>query len=222
MILFDFNGTMVFDAHYHDLAWEQIAKEIRGYPVTPEELNKHGHGKVNREIICYLNPKLSDEDSAVISYRKEALYRQIAASDSGYHLVDGLEKFLYFLKDNGYAINIASASIKPNIDFFVEFFKLDRFVNPELIKYDDGSYADKKAMFIDAAKAYNSDIKTSLVFEDSTSGVACAQAIGVKHLIVICEKEREAAFKDFNNIDYFIRDFNDQRIYESIKEVAYD
>ena len=42
---------------------------------------------------------------------------------------------------------IASASIKPNIDFFVESFELAKWFDPEKIVYDDGSFANKVKMF---------------------------------------------------------------------------
>lgn len=37
-ILFDFNGTMVFDGRYHEEAWQEFSKMVRGTPFSKEEM----------------------------------------------------------------------------------------------------------------------------------------------------------------------------------------
>lgn len=217
MIIFDFNGTIVFDSPYHFKAWYEFSKIIRGNPMDEKELEASCHGRVNKEIIKYLDPSLSDEKCEELSKEKEALYREIAANDKDYKLADGLEKYFNYLKENKISINIASASIKENIDFFIDYFKLANWFDPKKIKYDDGTYKDKKKMFIDAAKVIGADIRDCIIFEDSTSGVKCANDIKAKKVIVICEKEREKDFKDLK-VDFFIRDFNDERVYSILQE----
>ena len=71
------------------------------------------------------------------------------------------------LKELGIPFTIASASIKENIDFFVESFNLDKWIDPEMIIYDDGSYSNKLIMFKDAAQKLKHNVKDILVFEDS-------------------------------------------------------
>lgn len=53
-IIFDFNGPMIFDGYLHDEAWKSITKELRGTPLSDEELQQHMHGVVNEKIIEYL------------------------------------------------------------------------------------------------------------------------------------------------------------------------
>ena len=39
-VLFDFNGTLLFDILLHSEVWKRISYEIRGYPFTSEEFEK--------------------------------------------------------------------------------------------------------------------------------------------------------------------------------------
>ena len=65
------------------------------------------------------------------------------------------------MKEKDIPFTIASASIKENIDFFIESFGLDRWIKPEDIVYDDGTYENKIAMFHKAADVIGIDMKDS-------------------------------------------------------------
>ena len=75
------------------------------------------------------------------------------------------------LKNKKIPFTIASASIKENIDFFVESFHLDKWMKVDDIIYDNGTYQNKIAMFKDAALKLNVNIKDCLIVEDSKSGI---------------------------------------------------
>lgn len=184
-VIFDFNGTMVFDGIYHEEAWQEFSKTIRGIPFSNEEMQMM-HGKPNVKIVEYLKPGISLSEAMELSKEKEALYRKIALKDpEHYKLVSGLEEFLNLLHDLNYAMNIASASIIENISFFVDVFKLDQWFDPSCIVYDNNTYENKIAMFKDAAKCIHRDIHDCYVFEDSFSGIQCAYEAGVKGIICI-------------------------------------
>lgn len=183
-VIFDFNGTMVFDAIYHEQAWKQFAIKLRGHAFTSEEM-KMMHGKPNIKIIEYLKPDCNINEAIELSKAKEALYRDIALQDDAYQLVHGLEAFLKALQKEQIALNIASASIIENIEFFIQQFQLDRWFDPTKIIYDNNTYENKVAMFKDAAKQLQVEIGNCYVFEDSLSGIQCAYEAGVKGIIVI-------------------------------------
>lgn len=191
-VLFDFNGTMVFDGIYHEEAWQEFSKIVRGTPFSKEEMQMM-HGKPNVKIIEYLKPEISLSEAKELSKEKEALYRKIALNDpKNYKLVDGLETFLDLLHDQGIPMNIASASIIENINFFVDVFKLDRWFDPTAIIYDNNTYENKIAMFKDAAERIHTNIHDCYVFEDSFSGIQCAYEAGVKGIICIGNQEASA------------------------------
>lgn len=212
-VIFDFNGTMVFDSPYHDLAWKVFSKQIRGYAMDDEEIKTQVHGKVNDKIIQYLKPEIDADEREKLSLDKEAAYRKLALEDKEhYHLVPGLTAFLDDLKAKGIKRNIASASIKENIDFFIDTFQLANWFDVDKITYDDGSYINKIAMFKDAAKRMNVEVNDCIIFEDSMSGIQCAKAANAKKIIVIAAKEQWQQYLDEPQIDLVIENFTDERL----------
>lgn len=212
-VIFDFNGTMVFDSPYHDLAWKVFSKQIRGYAMDDEEIKTNVHGKVNDKIIQYLKPELNADERAKLSLEKEAAYRKLALEDrENYHLVPGLSSFLDELKAKDIKRNIASASIKENIDFFIDTFELTNWFDIDKITYDDGSYMNKVAMFKDAAKRMNVEVSDCIIFEDSVSGINCAKEVKAKKIVVIAPKEQWQQYLDDPQIDLVIEDFTDERL----------
>ena len=105
-----------------------IQYEISRKPVASEEMEQ-AHGRPNKQIIQLILGDMSESESEKLSSEKEAMYREVCRSEGkDYHLVFGLEELLEEAKQQGILMTIASASIKPNIDFFVEHFQLDRFL----------------------------------------------------------------------------------------------
>ena len=98
------------------------------------------------------------------------------------------------MKEKDIPFTIASASIKENIDFFIESFGLDRWIKPEDIVYDDGTYENKIAMFHKAADVIGIDMKDIRIYEDSNSGIRNAYDAGCEQIVVICDKENEEEF----------------------------
>ena len=49
-VIFDFNGTMVFDEKFHAQAWRRLIKEKGGVKISDEEYQKYCQG-VNADII---------------------------------------------------------------------------------------------------------------------------------------------------------------------------
>ena len=168
-IIFDFNGTLFFDNDKHVLAWGKISKLIRGRGISDEELHEQFNGTPNAKNIQYMmNNQATSEELKKYSLLKEEYYREFCKQDkASFHLVDGAVAFFDKLKELGIPFTIASASIKENIDFFVESFNLDKWIDPEMIIYDDGSYSNKVNMFKDAAQKLKHNVKDILVFEDS-------------------------------------------------------
>ena len=217
-VIFDFNGTMIFDGPYHDRTWKEFSKQLRGFAMDDEEINRHVHGKVNEQIIAYLKPDCSKEENKSLSLLKESVYRNLCLEDKeNYKLVDGLEEYMDYLKDRNIPFTIASASIKENIDFFVEVFNLDHWINPSMIVYDDGTHEDKKSMFLKASENLGVSIEECVIFEDSFTGIFCAKEIGAGKIIAIPLAQYIEEFNQNEAIAFTITNFNDFRIREVFK-----
>ena len=102
---------------------------------------------------------------------------------------------------------IASASIKENIDFFIESFRLERWFEPSEIVYDDGTYKNKIAMFKKAADLIGVDMARIRIYEDSLSGIKSAYEAGCRDIAVICPKEKEEELRKYPGVTKTMRDF---------------
>lgn len=207
-VLFDFNGTMFFDGPKHEEAWNNFSWIHRNKAITKDELTLM-HGQTNKKIIHMLMGETMDEqESKQLSIAKEALYRECCLSDiSNFHLVNGLEELLNELKREQIPMTICSASIKDNIDFFVESFKLERWFDPHHIVYDDGSHQDKITMFQKGAAFLQIPISECLVFEDSFSGIQFANQAGVGKIIAITSPDDKVTYERLECVDSIIYDY---------------
>lgn len=186
-VIFDFNGTLFFDSPKHVLAWGRMSEELRGHGISVEEMQSHFYGVPNNRAIEYMLQKECDEaELNKYSELKEAYYRDFCREDKEMlHLVAGAHEFFDALVEKKIPFTIASASIKPNIDFFVESFELEKWFDLEKIVYDDGSYANKQKMFEHAAEVIGVPIEDCLILEDSDSGIRDAYAVGCRNIIVV-------------------------------------
>ncbi len=186
-VIFDFNGTLFFDSDKHVLAWGKMGKELRGSEIGLEEMQAHFYGVPNNRAIEYLLQKECDEaELTKYSELKEAYYRDFCREDKEtFHLVAGCHEFFDKLAAEKIPFTIASASIKPNIDFFVESFELAKWFDPAKIVYDDGSFENKVKMFLYAADVIGVPIEECLIFEDSDSGIRDAYKAGCRNIIVV-------------------------------------
>ena len=193
-VIFDFNGTLVFDNDKHVKAWGAISRLLRNKDITDEELHKHFNGVPNQKIIQYMkNNQATKEDIDYYSKLKEKYYRQFCKEDQAtFHLVEG--SYDYF---------------KQNIDFFVESFHLDKWMKVDDIIYDNGTYQNKIAMFKDAALKLNVNIKDCLIVEDSKSGIENAYQAGCRQIIVVNSANNKKEYEKMPGVIKVIDDFKE-------------
>ncbi|MEG0264524.1 MAG: HAD family phosphatase [Erysipelotrichaceae bacterium] len=207
-IIFDFNGTLFIDGPKHYEAWNKICFQLRGTPLSEYE-SIHMHGQRNKAIVeMILNKQIDESENEKISQQKEAMYRNLCRKDKGFmKLVDGAENLFNECKEKRIPISIATASIKENVDFFIESFHLYKWFDSDNIYYDDGINKDKCDMFNQCAKAMNLTMLDCLVFEDSISGIEFATQVGAGGIIALCSNETLIEYKKNNAIDACIIDF---------------
>lgn len=210
-VIFDFNGTLFFDNDKHVKAWNEISKLIRGKDISLEELHTQFNGVPNHKIIQYLcHDHCNEEDIRRYSYLKESYYRRFCKDDvSTFHLVDGVKEYFDMLKDKNIPFTIASASIKENIDFFVESFHLDNWIHLDTIVYDDGFYENKIMMFKEAARRLNVTVEECLIYEDSVSGIKNAYEAGCRHIVVIDSANKKEEYENLPGVIKVINHFKE-------------
>ena len=205
-VLLDFNGTMFFDSSLNYEAWSRIYQDL--YPEDTEPLNmSRVFGANNAAVLKNLAPWLTDEENRQYSEKKEVLYRRACKSKPEMlHLATGTEEFLQYLRRSGIPYALASASIISNIDFYFETFGLDRWFERDQVVYDDGTYEDKGAMYLEAARRLNVDIADCLVIEDSPGSIAHAKRHGTGCIVAIGSSASKARLFEAG-ADHYMTDF---------------
>ena len=176
---------MFFDSSLHVEAWSKIYHEL--YPQDAADPDTGLFcGPRNDEILKNMAPWLTDRQREMYSEKKEELYRLACMERPEItHLANGTQAFLLHLREKGIPFGLASASIKANIDFFFETFALGQWFRQEDVVYDDGTYPNKGAMHLEAARRLGVRPADCLVIEDSLSSVCHARENGFGRIIGI-------------------------------------
>jgi len=179
-IVFDFNGTLLWDMDIHEEVWHECARRHLGRDLTQEEWVHGVVGRTNAEIWPFLlGRELSSDEAHSLSEEKEAVYRQrLVAMPERVKLVDGAVELFELCKKHGIAMAIGTAAGRSNKDFYVKTFDLHRWFAPEHIVYDDGTMPGKPdpALFATAMKRLGADPAKTIVVEDGILGIQAARA----------------------------------------------
>ena len=206
-VLLDFNGTMFFDSSLHLEAWSRIYRELNPNGESAPD-PKLFCGPRNDEILKNMAPWLDQSQRDYYSEKKEELYR-IACMDNPEitHLVKGTHAFLQLLREKGIPFGLASASIKANIDFFFDTFDLGQWFKREDVVYDDGTYPNKGAMHLEAARRLGVTMADCMIIEDSLSSIRQARENGAGCIVAVGTTATESQLVGL--ADYRIADFTE-------------
>ncbi|ASW42191.1 HAD family hydrolase [Clostridium isatidis] len=210
-VIFDFNGTMLFDSDKQEKAWRMYIKKMIGRDVSDEEFKERVHGRNNSDILEYFSgKKLTEQEIDEMGEEKEVIYRRLCLEDKeNFKLVEGVEELLNYLKENNIPFTIATASGRKNVEFFFENLNLDKWFNLERVVYSDGTIKGKPNpdIYLKAAEIINMAPKDCLVFEDAKSGIIAAERAGIGKIIAIASTSEPEYFNDIKAVSKVIRDF---------------
>ena len=211
-VIFDFNGTMIFDTKMNDAAWRTFIEKYTGKVITDEEMSEYVHGQPNTNTIRHhINRDLTDQEVSLYSEEKEVLYRALCLTEKElFTLVDGLEPLLDRLKRRGIPFTIATAANRNNVEFYFEQFSLSRWFSIDKIVYDDGTLRGKPEpdVYLRACRILDKEPKECIVVEDSLAGLLAAKRAGAGRIIAIVSTLDIAAIQSQSTADAWIEDFN--------------
>lgn len=212
-VIFDFNGTLVFDTANHDRAWKIITSKYREKPFSDEELEKNIHGRTNKAIFEYITGReLNAAEVDKFSTEKELIYQKLCREDKNFRLIRGAEDFLNYLRDNKIPRTIATASNRMNVDFYVEMLHLERWFDLDKIVYDDGTLEGKPKpdIYEKAAKILQTKPEDCIVFEDAILGIESASRAGIGKIIaVVGDKDKQLSGEKKFGVKERIENFSD-------------
>ncbi len=208
--LFDLNGTMIDDMHYHIKAWHGILNEL-GANISMERMKEECYGK-NDELLERMFPgRFSEDEKQQMSLEKEKQYQQ--KFKPYLKLLPGLDTFLAEAKHNNIKMAIGSAAIMFNIDFVLDNLHIRDYFTA-LVSADDVAVSKPDPeTFVKCAERLSVQPANCIVFEDSPKGVESAKRAGMK-AVVLTTMHEEHEFTGNDHVLLFVKDFTDERLKE--------
>ena len=198
-LIFDFNGTLLFDTPAHSAAWREFLQEKTGRGISEQEMRENVQGRPNPEILRHFLGELSDAEIRVFAGEKEAKYRELCLRENDwFKLADGVETMFDRLREKGVPFTIATSSEWENVSFYFEQLGLDRWFTPETLVFADGKMAGKPApdIYLRAMKLLGKEPGQCAVFEDSMAGIASARNAGAGKIVAVdSDWDRETLLK---------------------------
>jgi len=210
-VIFDFNGTMIFDTKMNDIAWREMLKKYCGRVISDEEMDSYVHGRPNADSIRhYINSELTDEEAEVYSEEKEIIYRALCLKETElFRLVKGLEPLLDRLKEHEIPFTIATAAGRNNVNFYFEHLGLSRWFSIDRVALADGTLPGKPEpdVYLRACKILNVDPGDCIVVEDSMAGLTSAARAGIGKIIAVASTFDAPQIRELPMVSAVIEDF---------------
>ena len=178
-VIFDLNGTMINDMHYHELAWYDVFVNQLKAPLSFEEVKVQLYGRADEIFHRIFGPeKFSIEDIESITNRKEERYREEFISHL--KLINGLDAFLEKLKSINVPLAIGTAAPVLNVNFVLDNLKLRHYFKAVIGPDDVTVSKPDPEVFLKASSCLGISPEHCVVFEDSPKGIEAASRAGMK------------------------------------------
>jgi beta-phosphoglucomutase len=202
--IFDMNGTMINDMHYHEQAWYDVLVNQLKAPLTVEHVRQQIYGTAAEmfERVFGAGTFSADEVRA-ITLRKESKYREEFLPHL--KLISGLDDFLLQAKAKHIPLAIGTAAPILNINYVLDNLNLRDFF-PVVIGPDDvkKSKPDPE-VFLKAAIQLGVAPEDCIVFEDAPKGIEAAARAGMKAIAIT--SYHTAAELENKNVLFTIEDY---------------
>ncbi len=211
-VVFDFNGTLLWDTKYHNQAFD-LFLEQHNIVLTDEEKSVKIYGKSNADIMRDIFGRpLTDLEIKEFSIEKELIYQELIVDNL--HFAEGAEDLFEYLKAHNIPFCIATSSDFLNVEFYFREMQLERWFSPEWVLFNDGTLKGKPEpdLFLKAADRLQLNTSELVIFEDSKAGIKAAENAGAGKIYII-----NSMNDDFSGFDYeVICDFNqaDKSLFE--------
>lgn len=210
-IIFDFNGTMLFDSALHQRAWAEYMEDLTMKPLSDTDISAWIAGRTPREILeHFIGDGISHEMVRQFSEEKEQIYRRLfMASDIS--LAPGLPGFLDYLSRSGIPLGIATTADRENMHLYYERFGLEKWIPREHVAFPDGTLRMKPFpdLYLRALEKLQGKPENTLVFEDSSAGAEAAARAGVSYIMGVTGDSWNMELRHQKNVFDVIRDYND-------------
>jgi beta-phosphoglucomutase len=207
--IFDLNGTMINDMHYHEKAWYDVLVNDLKAPLTLEQVRHQLYGKADEMFyrIFGIN-KFSKEEIETISAQKEIRYRKEFLPHL--KLIPGLNAFLNKAKSGNIALAIGTAAPVLNVDFALDNLNLRHYFGAVIGPDDVAESKPNPEVFLMAAGRLGIAPEKCVVFEDAPKGIEAASRAGMK-AVGVTSYHTDEELKN-RNLLFTIEDYSDPQL----------
>lgn len=212
--IFDLNGTMIDDMHYHLKIWHDVLTNDLGAKLSVEETRSQMYGK-NDELLARVfgEGHFTPEEVEEISQRKEDKYQALYRPHLD--LLPGLFDFLEDAHQAGIRLAIGSAAIPYNINFVLDNLNIRHYFKVIVSAHDVLQSKPHPEVFLKAAELLGVAPDACTVFEDAPKGVEAAENAGMQS-VVLTTMHAPEEFKRYGNIMLYTKDYTNAMLKELI------
>ncbi len=172
------DGVIVDTEPVHSYAYFEHFAELN-INVTPEMFTTF-MGFSTRNTFQKLKELFAiDHEVENLIQRKRDLFNDAFDNKEDLTLLEGVEKLIKDLYDNGIQLIVASSASKVTIDRVFKRFNLHQYFTHIVSGEDFPNSKPHPAIFEHAALLSNNPIENCIVIEDSTNGIIAAKAAGI-------------------------------------------
>ncbi|MFC6660652.1 HAD family hydrolase [Deinococcus multiflagellatus] len=190
-VLFDMDGVLTLNNHFHRQAWQEVAREVLGLHLTEHDLDTKVDGGRNPEIIERLIGTVPDEAlSRRVHDTKEGRYRALAAG--ALREVQGLGAYLDALEARRIPFALVTSADAVNVAFGMEALGLGHRFAVRVLGEDVTRGKPHPEPFLLGAARLGLDPTQCLAHEDAVNGVRSAAGAGCRVVALTTTAPAEA------------------------------
>lgn len=177
-VIFDMDGVIVDTEPVHRYAYFQQFDELN--ISVSEELYTSFTGNSTRNIFQKLKELFHlEQDVEDLIQRKRSIFNDAFDNKKDLELLEGVEKLIKDLHQNGMQLVLASSASKVTIERVFNRFGLHQYFSHIVSGEDFPKSKPHPAIFEHAASLSIASKENCLVIEDSTNGIKASKAAGI-------------------------------------------
>ena len=213
-VIFDMDGVIVDTEPVHHYAYFKHFEELN-IAVT-DEMYTSFTGNSTRNVFQRLKAHFGlEQDVEDLIQRKRAIFNDAFDSKPDLELLEGVEKLIKELHQNGVQLIVASSASKVTIDRVFTRFKLHGYFTHIVSGEDFPKSKPNPDIFLHAASLSVAPKESCIVIEDSTNGIVAAKAAGI---YCVGYDSANSKAQDYSLSDIVIQHF-DELGFEKIKNL---
>lgn len=204
-VIFDMDGVIVDTEPVHHYAYFKHFEELN-IAVT-QEMYTSFTGNSTRNIFQKLKGMFDlEQDVEDLILRKRSIFNDAFDNKEDLELLEGVEKLIKELHQNGMQLILASSASKVTIERVFRRFKLHEYFTHVVSGEDFPKSKPHPAIFEHAASLSIAPKESCIVIEDSTNGVRAAKGAGI---FCVGYNSIHSAAQDLSEADVVINHFNE-------------